>query len=376
MRKLRLLCFLVLLGFPLPWAALAGDATRPAPIELDAIERFWPVYEALRADREPEPEIWDALFSTHAWRVLGQWRVDKARERYTLAFRPSLVKEYEAAIARGDYEARVLQHLHGMIANETCLRAYHARLAAGDASMLDVEVAIERASEYLPAGAASRLPRPRVTLAVFEPDGYGDATVVLDLAYSEHWGPRISSALAHELHHAYQQRLVAPFDRPDHDSADALLLETVFQLQREGIANLVDKKGTPVSPDAAMTPEQAARLESQVANAPETLAALDAHLARMTNAHPDDARAIAHDIRWKVLPQSGHPAGLFMAMAIRDAAGKQALTATLHNPFAFIRAYNDAMRTTDGMTLGPQAMAVLEALERRIFDGDSPQGSE
>lgn len=84
---------------------VAGSATHPPPldagigaarggsrrdaVDLTAIDRFWPVYEALRMDRDPTETEWRALFDAPAWRVLGSFRPNQARRRYEIAFRPS-----------------------------------------------------------------------------------------------------------------------------------------------------------------------------------------------------------------------------------------------------------------------------------------------
>jgi hypothetical protein len=334
-------------------AASAQDGPDPT-----AVDAFWPVYEALLANRSPDDDDWDALFATPAWRALGSFRAGQARDRYELAFRPSRGPELAVALARNDYEATVLRHLRTIIAREAELRAFRDALVAGDAA-LDMTNAVRRAAEYLPIGAAGGAP-VAVGLAFFEPDGYADRMVVADLLYLLDLGPAATGFLAHELHHVYQARHMAPFARPAGGTADQVLLETVFQLQREGVANLVAN-------GALSDSERAEWFTREVARSPEVLALLDEGLRDLVAADSTTGLRLARQIRWRVLPGSGHPTGYHMARTILEASGRDALIATLANPFDFVRAYNEVAGDAGGRPLGPEAMAVLEAVERRTF---------
>jgi hypothetical protein len=342
----------LLLSASIPAASAQGG---PDPMAVDA---FWPVYEALLADRSPADDAWDALFAAPAWRVLGSFRAGQARGRYELAFRPSRGGELAAALARDDYEATVLRHLRTIVGREPELRAFRDALEAGEAAF-DLGDAIRRAADYLPAGAADGSP-VAVGLAFFEPDGYADGMVVADLLYLLSLGPAATGFLAHELHHVYQARHIAPFARPAGGTADQVLLETVFQLQREGVANLVAN-------GALSDPERADWFSREVARSPDVLALLDERLRDPAAADSATALRLAREIRWRVVPGSGHPTGYHMARTILEASGRDALIATLANPFDFVRAYNQVAGAAGGRPLGPEAMAVLEAVERRTF---------
>jgi hypothetical protein len=357
----------VLLGVaPFPGRA----AVQATPVDLSAIERFWPVYEALREDRDPADTQWEALFSTPAWEVLGPFRIRQTRARYEMAFRPSKEGAYAAALAEGGYEAGVLRHLRRVVEREGDLRALQARLSTAPET-LDASAAIRRAAMYLPEGATQAGPSPAVGLVLYAAEGYGDTMVIIDLLMSLDLGSRVVSLLAHEFHHVYQGRFIAPFTRPAGGSADQVLLETLFQLQREGVANLVDKRTIPVDPGAAMTPERARSFADDVTRSPQVLVEMDRRLDQLDRVgHPPEAPerlVLAREIRWRVLPAGGHPTGFFMARAILEQLGREALVATLRNPFDFVRAYNRAASLAGAPEFGPGAMAALDALERRLF---------
>lgn len=345
-------------------------AVQATPVDLSAIERFWRVYEALRTDRDPPEAHWEALFSTPAWEALGPFRSRQTRARYEVAFRPSKEGAYAAAMAEGGYEAGVLRHLRRVVEREGELRAFQARLSATP-EILDASDAIRRTAEYLPDGATQSGPPPAVGLVLYAAEGYGDTMVIIDLLMSLDLGSRVVSLLAHEFHHVYQGRSITPFTRPAGGSTDQVLLETLFQLQREGVANLVDKRTIPVDPGAAMTPEQARSFAEDVARSPQVLAEMDRRLDQLAGiGDPSESRerlALAREIRWRVLPAGGHPTGFFMARAILEQLGREALVATLRNPFDFVRAYNRAASLAGAPAFGPGAMAALDALEGRLY---------
>jgi hypothetical protein len=368
--KFALPVFLLLVAIPTEGRATASEVFRTRdlstdPVDLSAIERFWPIYHALRADRDPTEAEWEALFSTPAWETLGGFRRSQARQRYVLAFRPSSEADFAAAVDEGGYDATVLRHLRSVIDRESDLRAFQDRLQAGTAGW-DVPAAVGLAAEYLPADARSG-PVPGIAAVFYAPDGYADGRVVADLLYTMEVGSRATLFLAHELHHVYQARLIRPFTRPADGSSDPVLLEALFQLQREGVANLVGERETLRAED---TPADSARVmafRDEVARSPEVLAQVSERLERMAGAEASSALALAREIRWQVLPGSGHPTGLFMARTIEDALGRSALIATLSTPFDFVRAYNRAARMAGLAPLGLGAMAELDALESRLF---------
>jgi hypothetical protein len=336
------------------------------PVDLSAIERFWPVYQALRADRDPTDAQWEALFSTPAWQTLGDFRRNQARQRYVLAFKPSREADFAAAVADGGYEATVLRHLRSVSDRESDVRAFQDRLEAGTAGW-DESEAVRLAAEYLPDDAIRGGPVPRIAAAFFAPDGYADGQVVADLLYTMEMGSRVTLFLAHELHHVYQSRLIRSFNRPADGSSDQVLLETLFQLQREGVANLVSKREGLRAEDTSADSVRVTAFRDQVAQSPEVLAEMSERLERMADAEASSALALAREIRWQVLPGSGHPTGLFMARTIEDTLGRSALVATLSNPFDFVRAYNRAARMRWLTSLSHSAMAELDSLEARLF---------
>jgi hypothetical protein len=291
--KLALPVFLLLVAIPTEARATASEApwTRDLssdPVDLSAIERFWPIYHALRADRDPTEAQWEALFSTPAWETLGGFRRSQARQRYLLAFRPSSAADFAAAMAEGGYEATVLKHLRSVVERESDLRAFQDRLQAGTAGW-DVPTAVRLAAEYLPAEAIRSGPVPGIAAVFYAPDGYADGRVVADLLYTMEAGSRATLFLAHELHHVYQARLIRPFNRPADGSPGQVLLEALFQLQREGVANLVSERETLRAED---TPADSARVmafRDETARSPEVLAQVSERLERMAGEEASSA---------------------------------------------------------------------------------------
>lgn len=363
---------------PGSWAIIeTGPATAADSvfIDLTAVDRFWAVYDALRSDAEPTTAEWDALFATPAWRTLGPWRQGRARERYALAFRPSRDSARVAVRAKRDYESQVLRHLESVIEHEAALRQLATTWTAAP-TRLGLAASAQRARQLLPAEAPSPGKPLGVAFAIFEPDGYADGMVVIDLRHALSLDARLPDVTAHEMHHVLQARLIRPFRRPANGSADQWLLESLFQLQREGVADLLDKGTVSRTGEVPADALHLAGFGADVARSVEVLASLSQHLESLPSASPGESVAIARAIRWEVLPNSGHPTGYFMARTILESRGREALTGALRNPFDFVRTYQAAAAAAGGPVLSASAIVVLEALEARTFGAAPSAGGE
>jgi hypothetical protein len=222
-----------------------------------------------------------------------------------------------------------------------------------------------RAETFLPSVKAEE--SPRVAFVIFANDGRAYEPIVIDLLASVSWD--IESFLAHEFHHWYRNRvLLIDLDRVD--DADANLLWTLNQIQAEGIADLIDKR--PWVLEGASPPQGAERYaeiyRQNLEATPELLKTLDGLLVQYSGP-PETRAAIGAQFR-ELVPQSGHPTGFYMAALIESRLGPEALTEDVGNPFAFVRAFNEAAARAGRLSLklSDAAMAVLSDLEQQHLE--------
>jgi hypothetical protein len=323
---------------------------------------FWAAHDSLVADREPSAEQWRELLHTPGYKALtsSEFTDEFFQSSFRLAFMPSQRDELESALT-DQRLARFLRHYLDVSKrrDELDRRLEHLQSTPIIASI------IQRTKAFLPPIKVEE--SPRVAFLIFANDGRAYEPIVIDLLASVSWD--IESFLAHEFHHWYRNRvLIIDLDRAD--DADADLLWTLNQIQAEGIADLIDKR--PWVLEGASPPlgaERYAEIYRQNLEAtPELLQTLDGLLAQYSGP-PETRAAIGAQFR-ELVPQSGHPTGFYMAALIESRLGPEALTEDVGNPFAFVRAFNEAVARAErpSLKLSDVAMAVLSDLEQQHLE--------
>lgn len=352
----------------LPAVAEPEVPTSDKRYDISALAAFWPVYEQLRADKDPAPALWKVLFETPAWRSLGPRRQRLYRDLYPLVFKPSRAADYAALVEQGGHRARLARHLQQLIAREQEMRFFYRAVARREAPF---DVALEKARAWLPEDSAAD-PLPKVALAFWAADGIGGDPIVLDLMFAKDLGSHVTDFLGHEFHHVYHGRLLKPLSPPeDATLGEVILVRTLLQLQREGVAGLIDKKTLPVMQGGWYSPLRARAFNSDVARAPQVLEEIEVSLRKIADADGDTAKSLAQAIQREILPQYGRATGFYMTHVILEASGRETLMATLDSPFSFIRSYNQAAdQIADAPQFSDDAMALLDRLEMRFYGRD------
>jgi hypothetical protein len=350
-------------------AVLTGCNDPPPPVnpgfDFSAMAPFWEVHDSLTADREPSTEEWAALLNSPGYRALtrSEFTNEFFQESFRLALMPSRKDEFETALA-DERQARFLRHYVDVSRRRDELERHLEHLQSSSI----VAPIIQRTQEYLPPVNVEG--SPQVAFVIFANDGRAYEPIVIDLLASISWD--IESFLAHEFHHWYRNRLRI-LDFSQADPADADLLWTLNQIQAEGIADLIDKR--PWVLEGASPPQGAERYaeiyRQNLEATPELLKTLDGLLVQYSGP-PERRAAIGAQVR-DLIPQSGHPTGFYMAALISSRLGHAALIEDLGNPFAFVRAFNEAATQAGrpSLKLSDTAMAVLNDLEQQHLESQT-----
>jgi hypothetical protein len=333
--------------------------------DFSAIAPFWTVHDSLAADREPTAEEWAALLNTPGYRALTRTEFTNEffKSMFRLAFMPSKKGELDTALT-DQRQARYLRHYLDVSQRREELEPHLEQLQSNPV----VDEIIQRAYEFLPSHDVTG--RPEVAFVIFANDGRAYEPIVIDFLASVSWD--IDSFLAHEFHHWYRNRLRI-LDLEKVDDADADLLWTLDQIQSEGIADLIDKRAWIL--EGASPPQGAERYaeiyRQNLEATPEILKALDALLLQYSGP-PETRAAIGAQIA-ELIPQSGHPTGFYMAALIRNQLGRESLTKDVGDPFAFVRAFNQAADQAGrpSLMLSEAATAVLNDVEQQHLESRS-----
>lgn len=328
-------------------AAPGGATTAPVQevdtphfrLDTSGIDLFWATADRLAAGELLDDADWEDFFSHPGYAVteVAAQRKGVIRHCMTAAFSPE--GDIEAAKAnlpegegRRALVGRVCDHMVSIRDRRADIDAYVAELD-GEELLREAQL---RASGYLPEGILGEVDPPSAYVLLFEQQGLGrEEAIVLDaLAMMTMGREQNIDFIAHELHHAYRAAVPAIEPVPGAEP----LFHALDRIVKEGIASMVDKAEyirtdrTPVG-----FPPEFLQLASA---APERLAAIDQALAgvqRSPEGYAAASRVVSENSPW-----GGHLNGVYMAMAIESALGRQAIVDSLRSPAAFFAAYHRA----------------------------------
>ncbi|TGY87638.1 hypothetical protein E5163_14485 [Marinicauda algicola] len=342
--------------------ALSPAGTAAAQIDTGGTALFWQTADRLAAGEALSEADWDAVFAHPGYAITEA----AAQRRRAIVACMSAVFAPDGDVAatlagfEGDWQApvfpRICEHLQAVRARRAEIEAF---AASPDMEAL-LDEAVAAAAAYLPAQTVADLPRPQAYLIVFEPQGLGrDGSIVTDALYTLD-KPREENVqfIGHEFHHAYRETLRNVPAAPE----AGVLLTQLDRLVHEGVASMIDKAGHI---RAGTIPYQyPPEFTVWAAETPARLAAIDAALAELERSE-EGYRAAARVVR-DHSPSGGHMNGVYMAMAIEDGLGREALIAAQTGPLAFFTAYQAAATALDDgrFRFSEAAMANLQAISR------------
>lgn len=342
----------------------SGTTAAQSGLDTSSLQHFWQVYEILHDDREPSDSIWNALWATPGYALLEtrERRRTALTQAMRLAFRPSLRSEKEAALREENWLARAVAHMSRIPEHRDTLSRFVASL---DRGAMDRGAAL--AQRYLPPETVSRAPIPNMSLVYFlDARGYQERLLIDPLYFLEL--PNPIEVMAHEFHHYYRATL-PPSHRNYGNDLLAWVLSTV---ETEGIPGLLDKAVVPeLSPDSIRRRYKRPMYQEYFLTYQIEHNERSNHRLRQTErvletigAHPDSAAVLGPWLH-RELPDNGRILGAFMASAIEQRRGRDALNRTVGDPPAFWRLYGEvaAQDTTLPRGLSARALRTLAVLD-------------
>jgi hypothetical protein len=342
-----LIASLIILPFFAAYESISNAQVHTAKsFDFSGVDQFWKMVETFERDVEPTEEQWGSLLETPGYNYLIKVEgKEKLFKRYLpIVFRPSKKAELTRVLANGGDDLRYVTHYLNVKARREELIQFQKRLQNRPL----MNLALQRTSRYLPDGVVTKYPPPTVFFAIFEADGKAtDSFIVVDLLFARNVG--VLAFIAHESHHYYVER-ISKLKTPEREAKDYYLIHAVDQLRLEGVADLIDKPGM-LREVASHAKDQwlrwyASEYKKQYLRSNRILEQIDNLIADMS-VNPDKLEENSKRV-WDLLPFAGHPTGYYMARAIVEDLGKDAVIKNIGNPFAFLRQFNRAakMRTT------------------------------
>jgi hypothetical protein len=345
-------------------------------IDLRSVDHFFRIVSLLESEQEPTSAQWCGLFATYGYHDLIKDEGDQyGREHHfkkylRLVFKPSVRDGLEAELGvlqeQDRWRWRDVIHLCKVRENKSSLIAYVKTLR--DPSTY--ANAMKIATQYLPNAALKG--QPCVCFLVFSNDtrgslNYADPVLVdLLLAQQSPLGPVKFTARWFWYHFAGQN---LAYDLSEVDDHDLPVLQQMFFVYREGIANLIGKSYNLILKHS-QSAERVARFRERLAAMSGTIAELDSHLVALVD-ESSDREEIGRKFAAAV-PGRGDELGYHMAKTIIEVWGIKALQNVAGNPFAFFRVFNKATTESDAGARGfsNEGMKVLLNLEEKYVLGD------
>ncbi|WP_139158802.1 DUF5700 domain-containing putative Zn-dependent protease [Pseudoalteromonas byunsanensis] len=336
-------------------------------IESEGAEIFWEVQHILLQNDLPTEKQWQALFQTPGYFELVANEIPEQifKQLFILAFKPSEYQKAEKLINDGNIKARFIQHLRSTQHQQQALSAF-IKVFTNSYSKNYKEY-VRLAQEYLPNTSTLFATLPKISFSYFDNDARGfKKRIVLDPLFALSNESSLKYWIAHEFHHYFSHDLAA-FRQPEENTPDADVMWILIQTQLEGIADLVDKSQIYFQKGYMEDSLFAQIYKEKYQQSTTLLAGFDELFQQYSDmTYSQKAKQeLAVQIR-KSLPMAGHPTGYFMARAIEQYQGKQALVSSIGNPFMFFTLYQSAAIEHNTLyQFSQQTMRNIELLEKK-----------
>ncbi len=312
--------------------------------EFAGISAFWKIVDVLQGDREPPRHQWDELLDSPGYVALSsEFKPSFFKEKYRLAYKPSLETARDKAVNMGDW---YIEHYVDVAERRQGLEAWLNNLEDREDFMEDP---VSKASGWIPSDVEGS---PVVAFTVFDMDSRGYETIVIDPLFAMSLGTDFGDLLAHELFHNAARRFYV-YDPDGVEAKDRDIMWVLRQLNEEGIA------------DQIYAQEYQSR-DEHVADSPWVIREMDRLIRRI--AITKDAGELSKMLRFTP-PRAGHATGHYMAKTIMEALGKERLLETVGDPFGFFRAYDEAAKTRGLKSFSQETLGYVDGLAMKYGGG-------
>lgn len=322
-----------------------------------SLNQFWKIYEILVDNKEPGEAEWRNLFSSPCYAFLKKDNFYK--KLYRLAFKPDLKDSLEMAIKKDDYTAKTLDHLRLAGNKRQSLQSFEKTL-----DHKRIKDALRYTGTLLPRGVLDKYQLPPVLVSVFEPGAYSyNEQIAIDILFAS--TVNASDLISHEAHHFYTGKITR-LVKPPKTNPDYYFVHAVYQLQIEGIADLLDVKRFPAT---NFSEPINALYNNAFADSYAVFRSMDS-LIRIAAADTE-RRSVSGKQLFDGLVMAGHPNGFFMVSVVEKEIGRKRLVKELDNPFNLIWRYQAIAKLKPSVhyVFSDETVFFLGSLEKKYVRG-------
>lgn len=339
---------------------LAFGQSSKGELDFSGLEKYWPIYDTLAADKEPPQTQWDELFATPAYKLLEQREGKRPiAEAFRIAYKPSRSTDRDKILKDNKgWWGFIVVRLIDVPKHREQITAFIQR----DKIEAIAAKARVRAQKFLPEGTVKRFPAPPVSFFVYQSRGYTERILLDPIEITGHADP--VGLLGHEFHHHYRSKIGKKFKPFD----DNMLPWVFVNVEDEGVAGLSDKREAVKMSDTELEKyfsdkvhrEYFREYRSIYAKSNEWLAFTENYLEEIAGADESKAKELSKKLH-SALPDNGRAMGTYMSEVMIKHLGKKRFIATVGDPIAFWLTYNEAAKRTGGKShvLSGKAIAVI-----------------
>ena len=320
-------------------------------IDFKSIDAFFEIADKLSQNQKVKKSEWKKFHNTAAYKKLDMTYGDskdikKAMELTFLSENKALCDSLLAApysLSDDDYNLKLLlRNCVSLAKNYDDVKNVRQSY---DFEELKAQ-AIRQFRDFMPAVNDSFLTVPDIYFFFNGPDGYAIGnSIMLDFNYFYQNPQRIVGTFAHEIFHAYRFHLKKV--KIIYSNA---LLYTLDRIQDEGIADLINKKGSEYSAKTLTEIGYPIDLEKMyletVANCSDWLSRLDSlTLAHLDGTMPYDTY---QEQILSLIKRNAHPVGYHISQLMVKNGLKAKMLDSFYNPIEFVKLYN-SIAESEGM---------------------------
>ncbi|WP_108867751.1 DUF5700 domain-containing putative Zn-dependent protease [Aquimarina aquimarini] len=312
----------------------------------EAVYDYWEVVDSLKNSQYPSDVLWDKLLNHQGYKVIESANgttPEMIKERLSICFYPENKKTKDSIFRYGDvFQKSMYSHLIETDRSREALKK-HINWMRGQEVY---EAMIDKTNEFLPE-KYKNYKTPIINIILFGENAHANQSgVCMDLLLS-YFIDKIDKGgtLGHELHHyvldSYKTNSAKERNKTL-DKTKELVQKIVYQSQKEGIADLIDKERGYLNPKVKTTsPEYLTFIRSEFANGKMRISQLNKKLVTISQ---NKNKTYTWDFVSEALPFYGHVVGFYMAKTINENGYHKELINTINRPQCFFELYNKVVQ--------------------------------
>lgn len=313
----------------------------------EAVYDYWEVVDSLKNNQYPSDILWDKLLNHQGYKVIESANgttPEMIKERLEICFYPQNKKTKDSLLKYGDvFQKSIYLHLIETDQSRESLKKHIDWIR----DQKVYEAMIDKTNEFLPE-KYKNYKVPVINIILFGENAHANQSgICMDLLLS-YFVDKMDKGgtLGHELHHyvldSHKTDNKKEKNNKPQDKTKNLIQKIVYQSQKEGIADLIDKEKGYLNPKIKTTSAEYVELiRSEFAKGKVRTSQLNEKLTAIAQ---NKDKVYSWSFVSEALPFYGHVVGFYMAKIIKENGYNEELIKTLNQPQCFFELYNKVVK--------------------------------